>query len=212
LVGVYLGTPTGLATQAQLLTNYANDVGGDSRNISMRSGDINGDGRADLLLINDNIVDPKTAQSRIAYAASPRNVPFAAPVQDSPDLLRTIDNGLRGTRGIEYRLAGDFAQAVAPTALGCNGAAEAPPRTLGHRRDMWHGKRGTAKPRQPSRRQRRSRFHDLHGDRLLQRSGHARMALPSRGPRIRLGAPDKPRRRPHTLRASSDKNAHSTVS
>lgn len=126
LVGYYLGTPSGLSTTLRFLGNFANDTEGDSRNIAMRVADVNGDGKDDVLLVNDNVADPRTSPSRIAYAVGPRNAPFAAAVQDTPDLLRAIDNGLHATTTVEYKLAGDFATAVAPLALGCNGAGEAP--------------------------------------------------------------------------------------
>lgn len=131
VVGYYLGTPTGLSTTLRFLTSSANDTGGDSRNISMRVADLNGDGKDDLLFVNDNVADPRTTIARIAYAVSRRNAPFVATVQDTPDLLRRIDNGLRATTSVEYRLAGDFASAIAPDAQACSGAGEAP--LAGHR-------------------------------------------------------------------------------
>jgi hypothetical protein len=76
-------------------TNFS----GDSRFINILVADINGDGRDDLVLVNNDGDNPTS--NTVIYAPSPE------PSTDAglPDLLKTINNGIGGVVTMEYSLA-----------------------------------------------------------------------------------------------------------
>src|SRR5262249_21682163 len=89
-----LGTTGGLAPSLIPMGNLSSSTAsGDSHYLSMRIADINADGRADVILIDDNGDDP--GSTRVTYALSPDAL-SSDPTTDAgiPDLLKTINNGV----------------------------------------------------------------------------------------------------------------------
>jgi RHS repeat-associated protein len=118
-----LGTTAGFSPDLNAIRNLSSsNASGDSRYLSMRIADINADGRADIILLDDNGDDP--GSSRVTYALSPDSSSDAG----IPDLLKTINNGMGGTTMLTYILARDY-DAVRPDLPG-PGHANARPRAL----------------------------------------------------------------------------------
>jgi hypothetical protein len=103
-----LGTTAGLSPQLYPMGNLSSSIAsGDSRYLSIRIADINADGRADIVLIDDNGDEPGSRQ--VTYALSP-DPSFDAGI---PDLLKTANNGVGGITTLTYILARDY-DAVRP--------------------------------------------------------------------------------------------------
>jgi hypothetical protein len=103
-----LGTTGGFSPDLNAMGNLSSSTAsGDSRYLSMRVADINADGRADIILLDDNGDQP--GSTHVTYALSPD------PTTDAgiPDLLKTVNNGTGGITTLTYILAREY-DAVRP--------------------------------------------------------------------------------------------------
>lgn len=108
-----LGTTAGLSPQLNPMGNLSSSIAsGDPRYLSIRIADINADGRADIVLIDDNGDEPGSRQ--VTYALSPDAASDAAASDAGiPDLLKTVNNGVGGITTLNYILAREY-DAVRP--------------------------------------------------------------------------------------------------
>ncbi len=112
------GTNSGLAPDTAINITASSIVrGGDSRFHSVRLADINGGGRQDIIVINDNAEQADSTQIEFSVR---RGTPSDGGI---PNLLKTINNGVGGTTTVTYGLPRDFRNAIRPASTNvCIGA------------------------------------------------------------------------------------------